>query len=267
METVSECYAKWLELLRLTETIQEGVLWIGGGVSVFDVTALAELDFLQDRALYDFLVERFLTPNNMLDDPLAILSSISVEEDDNKRGELFEDFIFSCSTLLGFSTRSRAGPRERGTSLSYQSNKGGGDLVLLSHFPIHTASTEFEGCALACEAKSTEGQVGSKAVGQARNLKAKIEETYHNYLVYPIIVSRAKFGYDGSGRDLAPPEVVLLTQDSLLEICKQQKERLERGDRLVLPVHVMAMIEELIRLQNLEPSIYHIKSILGSIVK
>lgn len=266
-EEISECYARWLELLRLTKEDSTGIHWIGGGVSAFDVTALAELDILQDRAHYDFLIENFSTPKNMLDEPHSILSSVASEKDDKRRGELFEGFLVSCFKLLGFNPRSRAGPRERGTSLSYQSTKGGGDVVLLSHFPVNTVTKEFVGCSLACEAKSTEGQVGSKAVGQARNLKTKIEETYPNYLVYPIVISRAKYGYDGSGRDIAPPEVILLNQDIILEVCKLQKERLERGDKLLLPVHIMAAIEEFIRSEKLEPSVDEVRATLNAILK
>jgi len=265
-ESVSDCYVNWLGLLRLIKIESNGILWVGGKVSTFDVTALAELDFLQDRALYDALVEKYHTPKNMLDDPQAILSEITQEKDNEKRGKRFEDFIASCFNLLGFTYRSRAGPRDKETKLIYKSNKGGGDVVLLSHFPIHTASKEFVGGALACEAKSTEGQVGSKAVGQARNLKVKVEEMYKDYLIIPIVISRAKYGYDISGRNIAPPDVVLLTQDIIIEICKIQKEKLEKGIKLILPVHVLSIIDKLIKSEKLEPTIEDIKIILEKIV-
>ena len=265
MVEISECYAKWFHLLRMVSIDSSAVQWIQGGISTFDITALAEQEYLQDRMIYDYLVERFPTPKNTIDEPHRIRSSVANEKDDRKRGTLFEDFVVSCSRLLGFSPRSKAGPREQGTNLTYQGNKGGGDVVLLSHFPIHTATKEFEGCALACEAKSTEGQVGSRAVGQARNLQIKIEEAYANYLVYPIVVSRAKYGYDESGRDISPPEVILLNQDTLLGLCKVQKERLEKGIRLLLPVHFMATIDELMKLENLEPSANEFYAIIKKI--
>jgi hypothetical protein len=266
LATVSECYSKWMEFLRLTKEGSAGILWVGGGVTLFDVTALAELDFLQDRSLYDHLVETYPTSKNMLDEPHELLVSVANEKDDEARGKLFVDFIIACFKLLGFMPRRKAGARERETNLSYRDTRGGGDVVLLSHFPIHARSREFVGCALACEAKSTEGEVGSKAVGQARNLKTKVEEAYSGYLVYPIVVSRAKSGYDASGRDIAPPEVVLLNQDTLLEVCRLQKERLEKGDRLLLPVHIMAAIEELIKSEKLESSASDIRTILNNVL-
>lgn len=264
-ENISNCYMDWLELLRLIKKESNEYFWVGGKVSVFDVTALAELNFLQDRTLYDAFVENYHTPKNMLDVPHELLSSISLEKNENKRGKLFEDFIASSFSLLGFSYRRRLGPREKEKKLNYKSNKGGGDVVLLSHFPIHTISKEFVGCALACEAKSTEGQVGSNAVGQARNLKVKVEEIYPEYLIFPVVVSRAKYGYDISGRNIAPPDVVLLTQDIVIEMCKTQKRKLENGNKLILPVHVLSIIDTLIKSEKLEPTIEDINLILEKI--
>ena len=265
-ESVSRCYSRWLETLRIASVKDNAITWTGGTISVFDITALAELDYLQDRMLYDKLVESFVTPKNMLDVPHSILANVAAEKEDGKRGEMFEDFVAACFGLLGFTVRQKAGARESGTNLTYQSNRGGGDVALLSHFPIHSSDHEFLGSALACEAKSTEGQVGSKAVGQARNLAVKIEEAYKGYVTLPIVVSRSTFGYDKSGKDLAPPEVVLLNQNILLEVCKLQKARLEQGKGLILPVHVQAALERLVKLENLEPSAEDFTSILASIL-
>lgn len=265
--TVSECYTAWLELLRYAKKDGDTICWIGGKVSVFDVTALAELDYLQDRFLYDFLTESFHTPKNITDEPNNLLEKISNEKDDKKRSIFFEDFIISCFKRFGFSPRTKAGMRDTDSTLSYKDNRGAGDVVILSHFPIHASTKEYVGCALACEAKSTEGQVGSKAVGQARNLKAKIEENYKGYIVYPIVVSRAKYGYDGSGRDIAPPDVVLLNQDTLLELSNLQKERLEKGSKLILPVHILSILEQFIKSGQLEPTADESKKSINNILE
>ena len=49
-----------------------------------------------------------------------------------------------------------------------------GDVVLFSHFPLHSKDKTFTGAGLACEAKSTESNIGSGAVNQARGLCKKI---------------------------------------------------------------------------------------------
>jgi len=254
-QVVADSYSKWLELLRLVNLKDDSVVWTGGGVSAFDFTSLAELAYLQDRTLYDKLVEEFATPKNILDEPHSLLQAVSSEKDDKKRGELFENFIACCFGRLGFSSRQRAGAREAASKLSFASNRGGGDVALLSHFPVRTLDKEFVGSGLACEAKSTEGQVGSKAVGQARNLAVKMREAFQGYFVQPIVVSRSAFGFDQSGRDLSPPEVVLLPANTLLEACKLQKERLEEGNSLLVPAYFHAVVEEHVKKERLEPTV------------
>ena len=246
-------YARWLEYLRIGKITNHGIEYVGGIVKGLDVSALTELEFLLERTLYDWMTEEFHTPHNLLDEPLGYLQKVDQALDDNERGELFQKFAYSAFRRFGFSPRSRAGNRERGTKLTFDRTKGGGDVAVFCHFPISGEDKVYTGFALACEAKSSKSPIGSKAVGQARNLAAKIKEAFPDYLVLPIVLSRSQYGYDQSGKDLAPPEVIHLSHDILLRMLNIQKKRLENASNLLTPTQFMVVLDSLIKDQVIEP--------------
>ena len=127
-------------------------------------------------------------------------------------------------------------------------------MALFCHFPTPTINKTHQGYAIACEAKAGRYPIGSKAVGQVRNLFEKIKRAFPDYLVHKIIVSRSKVGYDSSGKDQAPPEVVHVSHKILLSLLEEQESRLEKGSSLITPVHFMIALKEFIREQRLEPT-------------
>jgi len=223
-----------------------------GVVKTFQIIVIPEMKQLLDRTLYDFLTEKFHTPHNILDEPYDLLNETKKATDDEKKGELFELFIGSVFTRFGFSSRLKDGIRERCSNLTFK-RKGGGDVALFCHFPIPTDKQTYHGYAIACEGKATENAIGSKAVGQARNLCKKIQELYPQYFVHTIIMSQSPYGYDSSGREQAPPEVLHLNTKTMLNLLDLQKKRLEKGLLLITPVHVMLLLEELIKNQDFNP--------------
>lgn len=247
-----EAFAEWLVLLRTAKRERDSITYSKGIVKTFEIIVIPEMTQLLDRTLYDFLTEKFHTPKNTLDEPYELLSKTNKEIDDKKKGDLFESFIGSISARFGFSSRLRDGIREKSTNLTFK-RKGGGDVALFCHFPIPTERRTYHGYAIACEAKATENVVGSKAVGQARNLCKKIQELYPQYLVHTIIVSQSTYGYDSSGREQAPPEVLHLSSKAMLNLLDLQKKRLDKGLPLITPVHVILLLEELIKRQDLNP--------------
>jgi len=247
-------YARWLEYLRIGKITNHNIEYVGGIVKGLDVSSLTELEFLLERPLYDWMTEEFHTPHNLLDEPMDYLQKVSQALDENERGEMFQKFAYSAFKRLGFNPRSRAGNREKNTKLTFDRTAGGGDLGVFCHFPISGEEKIYEGFALACEAKSSESPIGSKAVGQARNLAVKIKEVFPNYLILPIVLSRSQYGYDKSGKDLAPPEVIHLNHKILLRMLNIQKERLEKKSNLLTPTQFMVALDGLIKDQVIEPT-------------
>lgn len=253
IKSISNAYAKWLVYLRQGKIENNLITYVGGAVRTFDILASPKVRDSLDRNLYDILVENFHTPHNILDEPYELLEIVKTSNDANKKGQAFETFVAACFRRLGFTSRCRDGPREKTTNLSYQ-RKGGGDVAIFSHFPIFTSSQTYQGYAIGCETKASQYPIGSRAVGQARNLCQKIKETFPDYLVHTAIVSRSICGYDSSGREQAPPEVVHLNYKILLELLETQKSLLEKGERLITPLDFALVINELIREQKLEPT-------------
>jgi len=244
--------ADWLVFLRVAERKDDIVAFVKGEVKTTGIIYFPEMERLLDRTLYDFLVENFHTPHNIFDEPHGLLEKVNQTKDDNNKGELFESFIGAVFKRLGFSPRLKDGARESSMRLTLK-RSGGGDLVLFCHFPFCSEKEILEGYAIACEAKAQEGVIGSKAIGQARNLCKKIQEAYPRYLVHTLVLSQSAYGYDQSGREQAPPEVLHVTSKVILSILDVQKKRLEKGLSLVTPVHIMHLFEELVRRQDLEP--------------
>jgi hypothetical protein len=247
-----ETFAEWLILLRIVKREGDTLTYSKGVVKTFQIIVIPEMKQLLDRTLYDFLTEKFHTPHNILDEPYDLLNETKKATDDEKKGELFELFIGSVFTRFGFSSRLKDGIRERCSNLTFK-RKGGGDVALFCHFPIPTDKQTYHGYAIACEGKATENAIGSKAVGQARNLCKKIQELYPQYFVHTIIMSQSPYGYDSSGREQAPPEVLHLNTKTMLNLLDLQKKRLEKGLLLITPVHVMLLLEELIKNQDFNP--------------
>jgi len=245
--------SEWLVLLRIAKKDGDVLTYSKGIVKTFEIIVIPEMKQLLDRTLYDFLTENFHTSHNMLDKPYGLLDKTNSALDDKRKGELFESFIGSIFTRLGFSSRLKDGIREKHTNLTLK-RKGGGDVAIFCHFPIPTEIRTYHGYAIACEGKATKNVIGSKAVGQTRNLCKKIQEIYPQYLVHTIITSQSTCGYDSSGKEQAPPEVLHLTNKTLLSALDLQKKRLEAGLSLITPIHIMLSIEELIREQNLNPT-------------
>jgi hypothetical protein len=257
----SEAIVKWLVLLQVVKLNGGKIEEIFGEVRTAGIIFYPEMGILLDRTIYDFLTEKFNTPSNLLDEPLQILEKTNEAKDENDKGDFFESFITSAFRRLGFSPRMKDGIREKNTNLTFKKG-GGGDVVLFSHFPIQSQKVIFHGYAIACEAKSTSTQVGSKAVGQARNFSKKVKESYPNYFVQPLVISQTTCGYDDSGRRNAPPEVVHLTAKVLLSLLNIQKEQLEKKAHLITPIHFMIVLEKLVKNQNLEPDEKTVKELL-----
>jgi hypothetical protein len=247
-----EAFADWLVLLQVAKRNNGEVEYTGGEVKTAGIIYYPDMDRLLDRTLYDFLTESFDTPHNMLDEPYKILDRVNKTKDENEKGKLFESFIGSVFRRFGFSPRLKDGTREKATNFTLKKS-GGGDVALFCHFPSQSEKEIIHGYAIACEGKATESAVGSKAVGQARNFSKKINELYPRYLVQPLIFSQSKCGYDESGRRTAPPEVVHLTAKTMLSLLDVQKRRLEQSLSLTTPIHIMLLLQELVKQQNLEP--------------
>ena len=261
-----EAFAEWLILLRIAERDGDTLTYSKGTVKTFQIIVIPEVKRLLDRTLYDFLTENFHTPHNILDEPYLLLNKTNKTTSDKKKGDLFESFIGSVFTRLGFSSRIKGGIREKSTNLTFK-RKGGGDVALFCHFPVPTERRTYHGYAIACEGKATQGVIGSKAVGQARNLSKKIQELYPEYSVHTIIMSQSIFGYDSSGRDQAPPEVLHLNSKTILNLLDIQKRRLQKGLPLIVPVHIMLLLEELIKSQHLNPKSERVAEITENLLK
>lgn len=155
--------------LRFAQWSNSRLQYNGGKVRSLEIIAIDEANQLLDSSLYDWITETFNPYERMLDEPSSLLSKVETSTDDNARGEYFESFVANVLPRLGFSTRQRDGIRETKLNLTRQ-RPGGGDVAAFCHFPILAEGVVHQGFAVACEAKSTEGLVGSTAVGQVRNL-------------------------------------------------------------------------------------------------
>ena len=255
MERIGNVYVQWLISLRQAELDESSVKYVGGAVKTFEVLIIPEMCDLLDRTLYDYLIEKFHTPHNILKKPHESLQKVETTTNDNEKGNAFEDFVARCFRRFGFNPRKRDGIRETMKNLTYKKTKGGGDVGLFCHFPTPTTDKTHEGYAIACEAKAGQHPIGSKAVGQARNLCQKILESFPKYLAHTIVVSRSKSGYDSSGKGQAPPEVLHLNHEILLNLLKMQEDRLKKGLSLITPIHFMIVLKEFIKERKMEPDI------------
>ena len=261
----SKAIIEWLLLLQVAKSNDGNIEEIAGKIKTAGIIYFPEMGTLVDRVIYDFLTEDFHTPSNIMDEPIELLRKTNEATDDIEKGELFESFVGSSFRRLGFSARLKDGIRESSTNLTFKKS-GGGDVALFCHFPIQGETEVFHGCAIACEAKATAGNVGSKAVGQARNFSKKIKENYPKYMVHSVVISQSICGYDDSGRRNAPPEVVHLTAKLILCILNIQKKRLEKGLSLITPIDIVFLLEKLIKEQKLEPDEKKIEEVIDSLI-
>lgn len=261
----SEAIAQWLIFLEIARQKEAQLEHLGGEVKIAGIIYFSDMGKLIDRTVYDYLIEEFHTPSNMFDEPYELLKRTNDTTDENEKGELFESFIGSVFRRFGFSPRLTDGLRENSTNLTFKKS-GGGDVALFCHFPLQSQREILRGFALACEAKATTNAVGSKAIGQVRNFARKIRENYSQYLVQPLVLSQSTCGYDGSGRRNAPPEVLHLTAKLVLNLLEVQKKRLEKGLSLITPIHIMLLLEKLVKEQNLEPDETKILLIMEELV-
>jgi len=264
---IGKDYSKWLQYLGICKIKNNAIGYVGGFVKGFDVLSLVEVEFLKERELFDWFVEGFENPKEILKKPLEILDEIKKEDDDDRRGKLFQKFVAISFKRLGFFPRTKNSPHEMKSRLSFKDNLGGGDVALFFHHPVSTSSHTYLGGSLACEAKSTESNVGGRAVGQARNLRTKIKERFSDYLVQSMVVSRSNIGYDPSGRNLAPPEVIHLTANGIIKILDLQKKKLDRGEPLILPTHIFQMLDEFVKNEIIEPKPEELVDYLENLVK
>jgi hypothetical protein len=261
----SEAVAEWLILLQIAKREDKKIEYLGGEVKTAGIIYYADMGKLLDRTIYDFLTEQFHTPKNMTDEPYELLGKTNQAKDDNEKGELFESFISCIFRRFGFSSRLKDGAREKSTNLTFEKS-GGGDVALFCHFPIQSQNEILRGCAIACEAKATGNVVGSKAVGQVRNFSKKIRENCPQYLVQPLILSQSTFGYDESGRRNAPPEVVHMTAKLVLSLLEIQRKRLEQGLSLITPIHIVLLLENLVKRETLQPDEKTVIEIIDNLV-
>jgi hypothetical protein len=249
----AQSYGDWLVELRQGKWKGKTLEYTGGKIRSLDIIALDDADKLLDASLYDWLTESFPTYQELLQEPSDLLKKIAATGDVNLKGDLFENFVACVFKRIGFSTRLRDGIRETKRNLTFQ-RPGGGDVGLFCHFPLLAGGTVRPGLAVACEAKSTEGPVGSTAVGQVRNLAKKIGEVFPNYLVQSFVVSRSKVGYDKTGVEQAPPEVVHLTSDLLIELLTLQASRARKSMKLITPLTTILTVDVLVKSSNLQPN-------------
>ncbi|MCJ7560016.1 hypothetical protein MUO79_05285, partial [Candidatus Bathyarchaeota archaeon] len=265
-EAIGAAMGEWLGILRIANVENKKITFAKGEVKTSGLLYYPEMSNLLRSSTYDFLVENFNTPHNIIDEPYELLEKTNKTADDNDKGDFFELFIGSIFRRLGFSPRLRDGPKERKINLTFQ-RKGGGDVGLFCHFPFQANDQILQGYAIASEAKAGENAIGSKAVGQARNLSTKIKEVYPKYLVHTIVVSQSKCGYDSSGREQAPPEVIHITAKSLLCLLNMQEKQLENDCPLITPFSVSLLFEELIKKQELEPEPASVVEIMEEILE
>jgi hypothetical protein len=255
-----------LEFLRIAKIDDKGLTYAAGRVEGLEIIALDEGAELLDRSLYDLLTESHSTYHNLLDEPNRLLQVARTEQNEELKGETFEKFVAAVFSRFGFSTRIRDGSREQTLNLTFQ-RKGGGDVGIFCHFPIITVGETKPGCAIACEAKATEGAIGSRAVAQARNLNAKIKETYPKYALHMIVVSGKNALYDSSGREQASPDVVHLTDEMLLDLLGMQVKYANKGEKLINPHTIMMGLDECVTSEKLEPTRQEFGKIIESKIK
>lgn len=264
--TYAKTYAAWLEALRVAKADEKGLTYMAGRVQGLEILAVGEAEDLLDKTLYDYLTESFQTYHNLLDEPNRLLQAASVERNEDVKGEAFEKFVAATFSRMGFSSRTRDGSREQKLNLTFQ-RKGGGDVGLFCHFPTIAAGETKSGCAIACEAKATGGAIGSRAVAQARNLTVKIKEAYPNYALHTIVVSGKDALYDASGREQAPPEVLHLTDEMLLDILGMQVRLANKRQKLVNPLTIMTGLDDLVTAEKLEPTREEFTKMIESKIK
>lgn len=262
----SDVYLQWLTVFRQAKIEEKNVKYIGGKTKTFEILIIPEMRKLLDRHVYDYLIENFYTPHNILDEPNNLLHTVETTSDDREKGKKFEKFVASCFQRLGFDSRCRDGIREKRVNLTYQ-RKGGGDTAVFCHFPTPAIDKTHQGYAIACEAKSASYPIGSKAVGQARNFSKKIKEAFPDYLVHTMVVSRSKTGFDSSGKEQATPEVVHINCEIMLELLNAQKDRLKNGLLLITPLEFMTILSEFVREKNLEPKKVDVVNKINSLLQ
>lgn len=257
-DKIASSYKEWLLLLGYLKEEGNSLVYCGGKVKTENIFSLKEFEYLQERQLKHILIEEFDGVNKIIRDCSELLEKVENEKDDNKRGKLFQNFVALVFCAFGFVPRTKNSQLEKDLMI-FSDNKGGGDVTLFNHFPINSDSRLFEGGILCCEAKSTKGNIGSNAVGQARNLNKKVKLKYPKYISRSIIVSRSTSGLDPSGISLAPPEVIHIKESCLMELLKIQKSRLNSANYLIIPSEFFRFVEELIKGQDLQPSLVSIK--------
>lgn len=262
----AKTYASWLEALQVAKVDTMGLTYTAGRVEGLEILVVDEAEDLLDRTLYDYLTESFPTYHNLLDEPNRLLQAARTETNEEAKGELFEKFVAAAFSRLGFSARIRDGSREQKLNLTFQ-RKGGGDVGLFCHFPIVAGGDTKPGCAIACEAKSTNGAIGSRAVAQARNLTVKIREAYSKYALHTIVMSGKNALYDPSGREQAPPEVLHLTDEMLLDILGIQVKLANKRQKLITPLTIMTTLDDLMTSEKLEPTQEEVTKMIESKIK
>lgn len=69
---IGEDYSRWLEYLGICKIENNTIGYMGGFVKGFDVLSLAEVEFLKERELFDWFVEDYENPKEILKKPLEI---------------------------------------------------------------------------------------------------------------------------------------------------------------------------------------------------
>ncbi len=258
-QKINESYTEWLVYTGQSERKERTLVYSGGSVVISGIENLKDFEFLKERELRHMLIQKEKLSGELIKELRTKIEAIDKETDDGRRGALFQECVRDAFSLLGFVGRDTNSNYEKSLSI-FTSNTGGGDVALFFHFPIHHKTGLFEGGVLACEAKSTKGNVGGNSVGQARNFSKKILERFEKYFVQPIVVSRSTTGLDPSGKHLASPEVVHISEAALFSLLEIQKRKLNSEGSLITPSDLFKFLEELISKEKLEPSIEDIKS-------
>lgn len=182
------------------------------------------------------------------------LQTLDEIEDDDEKGDAFENVLCGLLECFGFQPRKEDGPRE-GTRLTYTKRKGGGDVAFFFHYGFELPSGKgFKGIILGAEAKSTSRYVPKKALDQVRTFSKKLKERFPEYRVYSLVFSRAFSFEPHQARGKESPDVINIPIDAITKLAQVQYGLWKGGDGLITPFHFAIVLEDLLENASYTPT-------------
>jgi len=195
---------------------------------------------------------------------LRILDKI---EDDNEKGDTFENILCELLECFGFQPRKEDGPREGG-KLTYTKRKGGGDLAFFFHYPFELPQGKgFKGIILGAEAKATSKYVPKKALDQVRTFSKKLGEKFSEYRVYSLVFSRAFSFEPHQAKGKASPEIINVPLDAIVKLTQEQYRRWKMGERVITPFDFAIVFENLLQNSIYEPTDEYILQSFAQVIR